>query len=159
MSHAPHRACLYAFIEAELIDFGAQPEMISDDATINALDIDSLSIVELMSSIQRNHSVEIPREEISRDTTIAGLVAMICARTGVATAESDGRAEPAVPGGTPGTAVGPAAHGPGPAGRRIRPLPATPPLGSPRGGPARRPAMASAAAGSEGSCRAVRSCG
>ncbi|MGY5009973.1 acyl carrier protein [Streptomyces sp. 900105755] len=79
-----------------MVDFGAPPEMISDDTTINALDIDSFSIVELTSSTQRNHSVETPRKEISRETTVVGPVAVICTRTGAATAESDGRSEPAV---------------------------------------------------------------
>ncbi|MEU2059734.1 acyl carrier protein [Streptomyces sp. NPDC013455] len=69
-----------AFIEQELIDFGAEPEAVSDDVSLDELDIDSLAVVELVASVKRRFAVDIPFEDIPRSSTVAAVCDLIRAR-------------------------------------------------------------------------------
>ncbi|MEU6177754.1 acyl carrier protein [Streptomyces coeruleorubidus] len=72
------------FIEQELVDFGAEPDAISDDISLDALDIDSLAVVELVASVKRRFAVEIPFEDIPRTSTVSAVCELIRSRTAAA---------------------------------------------------------------------------
>ncbi len=52
------------FISAELVDLGVEQDAISADARIDELDIDSLDVADLMTSIKRDYGVDIPRRDL-----------------------------------------------------------------------------------------------
>ncbi|MFD8687723.1 acyl carrier protein [Streptomyces sp. NPDC059651] len=72
------------FIEQELVDFGAEPESISDDISLDALDIDSLAVVELVASVKRRYAVEIAIGDIPRTSTVSAVCELIHSRTAAA---------------------------------------------------------------------------
>ena len=52
------------FINTELVDLGVEQEAISPDVKFDELDIDSLDVADLMTSIKRDYGVEIPRRDL-----------------------------------------------------------------------------------------------
>ena len=52
------------FINTELIDLGVEQDALSADAKFDELDIDSLDVADLMTSIKRDYGVEIPRRDL-----------------------------------------------------------------------------------------------
>ena len=52
------------FINSELVDLGVEQDAISADARFDELDIDSLDVADLMTSIKRDYGVEIPRRDL-----------------------------------------------------------------------------------------------
>ena len=52
------------FINTELVDLGVEPEAINADVKFDELDIDSLDVADLMTSIKRDYGVEIPRRDL-----------------------------------------------------------------------------------------------
>ncbi|SBU98619.1 acyl carrier protein [Streptomyces sp. Ncost-T6T-1] len=70
-------ASVRAFVERELIDFGAEPDAITDEARLGELQIDSLGVVELTASIKREFAVDVPLEALTKDVTVAEIVALI----------------------------------------------------------------------------------
>ncbi|MEO6502928.1 MAG: acyl carrier protein [Jatrophihabitantaceae bacterium] len=58
-----HRALL-EFLNSELVDLGVEQDAISPQARIDELDIDSLDVADLMTSIKRDYGVEIPRRDL-----------------------------------------------------------------------------------------------
>ncbi|MEU3051591.1 acyl carrier protein [Streptomyces sp. NPDC006984] len=77
MSRPVDLAAVRAFVERELVDFGAEPGMISDEARLEELDIDSLGVVELTASIKREYAVDVPLEALTKDLTVAAVVDLI----------------------------------------------------------------------------------
>ncbi|MEU9084695.1 acyl carrier protein [Streptomyces sp. NPDC048357] len=70
-------ASVRAFVERELVDFGAEPDAVTDEARLEELEIDSLGVVELTASIKREFAVDVPLEALTKDITVAGVVALI----------------------------------------------------------------------------------
>jgi acyl carrier protein len=66
------------FIRAELIDLGVDEEAITSDAKFDVLDVDSLDVADLMTTVKRKYGVDIPRRELV-DVTIGQLVERIVA--------------------------------------------------------------------------------
>lgn len=52
------------FISTELVDLGVEQDAISAAARIDELDIDSLDVADLMTSIKRDYGVDIPRRDL-----------------------------------------------------------------------------------------------
>jgi len=52
------------FLNSELVDLGVEQDAISADARFDELDIDSLDVADLMTSIKRDYGVEIPRRDL-----------------------------------------------------------------------------------------------
>jgi acyl carrier protein len=52
------------FIHTELVDLGVEQDAIGADAKFDELDIDSLDVADLMTSIKRDYGVEIPRRDL-----------------------------------------------------------------------------------------------
>ncbi len=52
------------FISTELVDLGVEQDAITPEARIDELDIDSLDVADLMTSIKRDYGVEIPRRDL-----------------------------------------------------------------------------------------------
>ena len=57
-------AAVEAFLNSELVDLGVEQESLSSDARFDELDIDSLDVADLMTSIKRDYGVEIPRRDL-----------------------------------------------------------------------------------------------
>ncbi|WP_030194534.1 acyl carrier protein [Streptomyces sp. NRRL S-87] len=77
MSRPADLAAVRAFVERELVDFGAEPGTISDGARLGELDIDSLGVVELTASIKHEYAVDVPLEALTKDLTVAQVVDLI----------------------------------------------------------------------------------
>lgn len=57
-------AAVEAFLNTELVDLGVEQEALSSEARFDELDIDSLDVADLMTSIKRDYGVEIPRRDL-----------------------------------------------------------------------------------------------
>jgi acyl carrier protein len=57
-------AAIEEFLSSELVDLGVEQDAISADARFDELDIDSLDVADLMTSIKRDYGVEIPRRDL-----------------------------------------------------------------------------------------------
>lgn len=67
---------VYSAVETELIDLGLPEEDISLELRFDEMDLDSLDIADLMSSLKSQFGVNVPRSELS-GVTIGGLVERI----------------------------------------------------------------------------------
>lgn len=70
------------FINTELADLGVDGEAINAEAKFDELDIDSLDVADLMTSLKRNYGVEIPRRDLV-GITLGQLVDRIVAQAPV----------------------------------------------------------------------------
>lgn len=68
------------FISKELIDLGVEEETIEPSIRIDELDIDSLDVADLMTSIKKNYGIEIPRRYLV-GITLAQLVERVVAES------------------------------------------------------------------------------
>jgi acyl carrier protein len=66
-----------------LEEFGAEPESISLDAQFEALDVDSLDMVELSQIAKEEFGVEIAQANMPELKTVGDAVALIATRAGV----------------------------------------------------------------------------
>ena len=69
-----------ARITAALEEFGADPDAISPDATFEALDVDSLDLVELGQICHEEFGVELKGEDLPKLKTVGDAVAMVVER-------------------------------------------------------------------------------
>lgn len=65
-----------------LVDFGAEPSEISDSATFESLDIDSLDMVELAQIVEDVYGVELSTEDMKKMPTVGDAVDMVVERAG-----------------------------------------------------------------------------
>jgi acyl carrier protein len=63
-----------------LVGFGAPAEAINPDATLEALDIDSLDLVELAQIIEERFGVELKATDLKDIQTLGDLVTLVVAR-------------------------------------------------------------------------------
>jgi acyl carrier protein len=63
-----------------LESFGVEPELIAPDATFEALEVDSLDLVELAQIIDERFGVELKTTDVKGIATVADLVALVVAR-------------------------------------------------------------------------------
>lgn len=64
MSQEVEADTVQQFINTELVDLGVEQDAISADVKFDELDIDSLDVADLMTSIKRDYGVEIPRRDL-----------------------------------------------------------------------------------------------
>ena len=67
---------------AALEEFGADPEEITLEATFEALDVDSLDLVELGQIVQDEYGVELKGEDMPKLKTVGDAVDLIAERAG-----------------------------------------------------------------------------
>jgi acyl carrier protein len=67
---------------AALEEFGAEPDEITLEATFEALDVDSLDLVELGQIVQDEYGVEIKGEDMPKLKTVGDAVDLIAGRAG-----------------------------------------------------------------------------
>ena len=65
-----------------LAELGAEREQISRDATFEAIDVDSLDLVELGQIVHEEYGVEIKGEDMPKLKTVGDVVELISARAG-----------------------------------------------------------------------------
>ncbi len=69
-----------ARVREALIEFGAEADQISLDATFEALDVDSLDLVELGQIVQETYGVEIKGEDMPKLKTVGDAVTLVVER-------------------------------------------------------------------------------
>ena len=69
-------------VYAALEEFGADPDEITLDATFEAIDVDSLDLVELGQIVQDEYGVEIKGEDMPKLKTVGDAVDLIAERAG-----------------------------------------------------------------------------
>ena len=80
MAQTITRTEIQARVVSALEEFGADPEAITPDATFEALDVDSLDLVELGQIVQEEYGVELKGEDMPGLKTVDDAVALIAAR-------------------------------------------------------------------------------
>jgi acyl carrier protein len=73
---------IQARVHSALEEFGADPEALAPDATFEALDVDSLDLVELAQIVQDEYGVELKGEDMPKLKTVDDAVALIAERAG-----------------------------------------------------------------------------
>jgi acyl carrier protein len=76
------REAVQTRVVAALEEFGAEPDEITLEATFEALDVDSLDLVELGQIVQEEYGVEIKGEDMPKMKTVGDAVDLIAERAG-----------------------------------------------------------------------------
>ena len=71
-----------ARVREALIEFGADADEITIDASFEALDVDSLDLVELGQVVQETYGVEIKGEDMPKLKTVGDAVRLVAERAG-----------------------------------------------------------------------------
>ena len=67
---------------AALVEFGEEPENVKPDSRFEALDIDSLDLVELAQVVEDEYGVEIKDSDMDQIATVQDVVDFVAARQG-----------------------------------------------------------------------------
>ena len=73
---------IQARVYAALEEFGAEPSEIAPDATFEALDVDSLDLVELGQIVHEEYGVEIKGEDMPKLKTVGDAIDLVVSRAG-----------------------------------------------------------------------------
>jgi acyl carrier protein len=65
-----------------LEEFGAEPDQINRDAQFEALDVDSLDLVELAQIVEDDYGVQLKGEEMENIKTVGEAVDLVVAKAG-----------------------------------------------------------------------------
>ena len=76
------RSAIQQRVYAALEEFGADPDELALEATFEALDVDSLDLVELGQIVQDEYGVEIKGEDMPKLKTVGDAVNLIAERAG-----------------------------------------------------------------------------
>jgi acyl carrier protein len=76
------RDAIQARVYAALEEFGAEPADLALDATFEALDVDSLDLVELGQIVHEEYGVELKGEDMPKLKTVGDAVTLIADRAG-----------------------------------------------------------------------------
>jgi acyl carrier protein len=74
------RDAIQARVYEALEEFGAEPADLAPDATFEALDVDSLDLVELGQIVHEEYGVEIKGEDMPKLKTVGDVVTLISDR-------------------------------------------------------------------------------
>ncbi len=77
------REAIQTRVYGALEEFGAEPTDLAPEATFEALDVDSLDLVELGQIVQEEYGVELKGEDMPKLKTVGDAVDMIAERAGV----------------------------------------------------------------------------
>ncbi|MGK5546385.1 phosphopantetheine-binding protein [Streptomyces sp. URMC 127] len=83
MTTAPDRASLTAFVTESLTDFGAEPDLITPDATFEDLEIDSLDLVELGQAVKRRFGIQVRPKDMDGVKTVGEALDAIFRTAGI----------------------------------------------------------------------------
>jgi acyl carrier protein len=76
------RDAIQTRVYAALEEFGAEADEITNEATFEALDVDSLDLVELGQIVQDEYGVELKGEDMPKLKTVGDAVDLIAERAG-----------------------------------------------------------------------------
>ena len=76
------RDAIQARVFEALEEFGAEPDEIKLEATFEALDVDSLDLVELGQIVQEEYGVELKGEDMPKLKTVGDAVDLVAGRVG-----------------------------------------------------------------------------
>ena len=76
------KQAIQARVYEALEEFGAEPADLAPEATFEALDVDSLDLVELGQIVQEEYGVEIKGEDMPKLKTVGDAVELIAGRAG-----------------------------------------------------------------------------
>ena len=65
-----------------LVTFGADADAISRDATLEAIDIDSLDLVELTQVVEETYSIDLEGADFKKIKTVGDVVDLVVAKVG-----------------------------------------------------------------------------
>ena len=77
----PTKDQIEARVNEALVEFGAESDQITHGATFEALDIDSLDLVELAQIVEEDYGVEITGEDMKNINTVGQAIDFVDART------------------------------------------------------------------------------
>lgn len=80
MSTAVTAEQVEARVLAALVTFGAEPDVVSRDATWEQLEVDSLDLVELAQVVEDEYSVEITSQDMQHLLTVGHVVDLVVER-------------------------------------------------------------------------------
>ncbi|MFF4214818.1 acyl carrier protein [Streptomyces nondiastaticus] len=83
MTTVPDRASLTAFVTDSLAEFGAEPGLITPDATFEDLEIDSLDLVELGQAVNRRYGIQVRPKDMDGVKTVGEALDVICRTAGI----------------------------------------------------------------------------
>jgi acyl carrier protein len=63
-----------------LASFGADPEALSRDATLEAVDVDSLDLVELTQLVEETYEIDLENADFKKIKTVGDVVDLVVAR-------------------------------------------------------------------------------
>jgi acyl carrier protein len=69
-------------VDDALVEFGADPDAIAPDARFEALDVDSLDLVELAQIAEDDYGVAITTEDLKKIETVGQAIDLIVERAG-----------------------------------------------------------------------------
>jgi acyl carrier protein len=78
MNKAPSTESAQKYIVAQIINLGVEEETIDINLRLDEIDIDSLDIADLITSIKQDYGVEIPRRDLI-GITLMGLIERLTA--------------------------------------------------------------------------------
>ena len=80
MSTAVSEARIEQVVRESLQTFGADPEQITPDASLQALDVDSLDLAELSQIVHEQFGVELKGSDVAEMATVRDAIALIASR-------------------------------------------------------------------------------
>jgi acyl carrier protein len=80
MADAPTSEQVEKVVTESLVTFGADPDAISRDAELEALDVDSLDLAELSQVIEEQFGVELTAADVAQIKTVGDAVDMVTER-------------------------------------------------------------------------------
>jgi len=63
-----------------LASFGADPEALTRDATLDSVDVDSLDLVELTQVVEETYSIDLENADFKKIKTVGDVVDLVTAR-------------------------------------------------------------------------------
>jgi acyl carrier protein len=71
-----------ATVIESLVNFGADADAINRDATLEAIDIDSLDLVELTQVVEETYSIDLEGSDFKNIKTVGDVVDLVVAKVG-----------------------------------------------------------------------------
>ncbi len=69
-----------ATVIENLVAFGADPDVVSRDATLEAIDVDSLDLVELTQVVEETYGIDLDGADFKKITTVGDIVDLVVDR-------------------------------------------------------------------------------
>jgi acyl carrier protein len=80
MSTTATREQIEERVSKALVEFGAEPDQITPDAEFEALDVDSLDLVELAQIVEDEYGVQLKGEDMEGVTTVGQAVDLVMSK-------------------------------------------------------------------------------